>query len=232
MSQEKKQPEPEEKQGAPDWMVTYSDCVTLLMTFFVLLFSFASINKEVFEELAMAFGEALSSNATNQMDRSAFLETEQIVLTEHLVEGSEKVTLEKGLEDNLKKETDRGDFRRQKVFLTSSKKIFFGRGMVISSRGRKVLSVIASFLKEVPDRIVISENQRGGVDDGDYLGLERAWATIKYLTGKQGLDKGRFSISAAGTISEAKAKEGPANDLTTKSERTLEIVLLERSIYN
>ncbi len=36
------------EEGAPEWMVTYGDLMTLLMTFFVLLFSFSSIQESKF----------------------------------------------------------------------------------------------------------------------------------------------------------------------------------------
>lgn len=37
--------------GAPDWMVTYGDLMTLLLCFFVLLFSFSSLETKKFESL-------------------------------------------------------------------------------------------------------------------------------------------------------------------------------------
>ena len=62
--------------------------------------------------------------------------------------------------------------------------------------------------------------------------LDRAWAVLEYLTSTQNLDKNWFSISAASTL----AQEGLGSDESSraglKSERTLEIVLLERSIYD
>ena len=47
--------------GAPDWMVTFSDCMTLLLTFFVLLMSFASFHEETLPALGSSFADALSS---------------------------------------------------------------------------------------------------------------------------------------------------------------------------
>lgn len=49
------------KPGAPEWMVTYGDMVTLLLCFFVLIVSFSEIKKEdqfqaVVEEIKKAFG--------------------------------------------------------------------------------------------------------------------------------------------------------------------------------
>jgi chemotaxis protein MotB len=47
---------PEEcKAGAPEWMVTYGDLVTLLMCFFVLLFAFSEIDAQKFEQVMQSF---------------------------------------------------------------------------------------------------------------------------------------------------------------------------------
>ncbi|RKQ30538.1 flagellar motor protein MotS [Oceanobacillus halophilus] len=41
--------------GAPKWMVTYSDMVTLILVFFVLLFSMSQIDQERFEAVSESF---------------------------------------------------------------------------------------------------------------------------------------------------------------------------------
>ncbi len=91
---------------------------------------------------------------------------------------------------------------------------------------------MASFLKEVPNRIVISENGPGDEEDNEQFGLLRAWAVMEYLTIKQGLDKGWFSISAASTLTRESFISGEPGQPRQRGERMLEIVLLERSIYN
>ena len=51
MKREKKQVEVEDEGGgAPEWMVTYSDCMTLLLTFFVLLLTFSSFDDKVYRQ--------------------------------------------------------------------------------------------------------------------------------------------------------------------------------------
>ncbi len=47
--------EPEQKSGAPDWLVTYSDMVTLVLTFFVLLFSFSTLDAQKWKSMVSAF---------------------------------------------------------------------------------------------------------------------------------------------------------------------------------
>jgi chemotaxis protein MotB len=233
MGHEKKQSEADEAPSAPEWMVTFSDCMTLLLTFFVLLLSFSSFDENIFEELKSSFLGAMPSvgwqNAKNQ---DAFLATKQIDSSQNLLEGSEKPTLAKGQENNLKEETEPVDFRNRKVFLISSKKVFWGKGTAISFQGRKILSTMALFLKEVPSRIVISENGRGDEKGNEWFGLPRAWAAMKYLTTEKGLDKKLFSISAKGTLTQESLKGSEPDHLKPEAERVLEIALLERSIYN
>jgi len=229
----RKQPEPDEPQGAPEWMVTFSDCMTLLLTFFVLLLSFSSFDEKVFRKLKVIFSKSLPSvNPVIERDKDAFLAATQIEPTEELGEGSEKATLATGREDNLKEDTGPADFHSRKVFLVSSKKVFWGKGTAISSEGRNILATMASFLKEVPSRIVISENGWRDEEISEHFGLPRAWAVVEYLTTKQGLNKRRFSISAAGTVVEEGFKSSGPGYPGAEAERVLEIVLLERSIYN
>lgn len=51
---------PKQKKGAPDWMVTFSDLMTLLLTFFVLLLSTAEIDSRKFERGSRSVRDALS----------------------------------------------------------------------------------------------------------------------------------------------------------------------------
>ncbi len=231
----KKQTESDEQAaGAPEWMVTFSDCMTLLLTFFVLLLSFSSFDENTFHKLRVIFGQAFPApDPEIQQNEDGLLPTvEQIEPTEDLDEGSEKPTFVRGVEDNLKEETESVDFRTRKVFLSPSKQIFWGKGTTISSQGRKTLFTIASFLREVPSRVVISENGRGHDADSEQFGLLRAWAVTEYLTTKQGLKKGWFSISAASTLPREDFRGSVRDRAGPESERMLEIVLLERSIYN
>ena len=230
----KKQAEPEEQPaGAPEWMVTFSDCMTLLLTFFVLLLSFSSFDDRIFRQLKEIFAESLPATAPeNKTDRDAFLPVKQIQVTAELDEGSEKPTFNMGFEDRTKQDTEPPDFHSRKVFLIESKRIFYGYSEAISTEGRNIMSILASFLKEVPSRVVISENGPDEDEDSEKLGLPRAWAVLNYLATVQNLDKDRFSISAGSTLDQAELKSGKPAGSRSETERTIEIVLLERSIYN
>ncbi len=224
--------ESDEAPGAPEWMVTFSDCMTLLLTFFVLLLSFSSFDEKVFRRLQASFFNALpGANRSDEANRDAVLPTEQIEETPELIKGNEKPTLVKGFEDNLKEDTP-ADYRRLKVFSVSSERIFWGRGTVISAEGRRIMTKMASFLKEMPARVVVSEKGPASEEGAEQLGLSRAWAVMQYLTTEHNLNKKWFSISTASTLAPHQLSLGSRLIGAGEPERIVEIVLLERSIYN
>jgi chemotaxis protein MotB len=210
-------------------MVTFSDCMTLLLTFFVLLLSFSSFDEAIFKKLKIIFADALPSvGLPNKQNRDAFRDAEQIKPIEDIGEGSEKPTLKNGQDDGFLEDTEPVDFRSRKVFFISSDEVFWGKGAAISRQGRNVLGNLGAFLREVPGRAVISEN--GPVNESsEQLGLTRAYAVLEYLATREGLDKKRFSISAASTVPQQNFEKG---DETAGRNRMFEVVLLERNIFN
>ena len=238
MARKKKQVEESGPAGAPEWMVTFSDCMTLLLTFFVLLLSYSSFDDIVIQQLKGGFTKELPSVSTDK-DRSkdAFLPYKKVRYIEELEAGSEKLAFEKTKEGTVKEDSV-NNFRNKKVFLWSSSQIFWGKGMRISPEGQDTLKTMASFLKRVAGRIVISENNLQGGQRSEQLGLSRSWEVMEYLK-KEGLDENRFSLSAGTTITHkkrqpeqmgsAEVNPGPNNKTF---DRKLEIVLLERSVFN
>jgi len=220
----------EEDSGAPEWMVTFSDCMTLLLTFFVLLLSFSSFdNKEFNKANLLILGRSPSLKDSRRSAREALLAREQIRPAEEFEKGSEKPTLSESKESYQRKQPPLVDFRNRRMFSISSKRVFWGQGTVISSEGREAFSSLARFLNGVPNRIVISENGHSRVDGG-LSGLSRAWTVVQYLTTKGGLEKGRFSISTTSFAEEQADEEGGQS--SGSGVRMVEIVLLERSINN
>lgn len=51
-----------EEEGAPAWMITFADLVTLLLVFFILLYSISSLEKERFKSVLSSIQIALNQN--------------------------------------------------------------------------------------------------------------------------------------------------------------------------
>ncbi|HOQ03811.1 MAG TPA: flagellar motor protein MotB [Anaerohalosphaeraceae bacterium] len=207
----------EEQQGAPEWLVTFSDCMTLLLTFFVLLISFATFEKETFESLAQSFAQSLPSIGWSRIsDRESFHKKQESNDQVQQTKGTETRTNITRMTSNFMKEKKPLDFRNLKVFTIPSEQFFWGQGTAISQPGREVLEALAKFLGSVTGRVVIAET--GPVENTE-LSLARCLAVLEYLTQEGGLPLERFSISPATTLR------------TPPQNRQLEITLLERSIY-
>jgi chemotaxis protein MotB len=224
MARATRQEEADEAAGAPEWMVTFSDCMTLLLTFFVLLLSFSSFDDRVFRRLKVIYSQAFTRvTPVLGSDRDSLLLLPRIKYTDELDQGSEKPTPEDELTDGLMKETRLADLHGGMTFIIPSKRLFWGAGAVLSTEGRATMDTMASFLRRVPSRVIINENGPAGNQGSEYFGLPRTWAVIEYLTKEQKIDNARFSVSAASTRSDSGRPE---------SERTVEILLLEWSIWN
>lgn len=216
MARAKKTVEEDGGGEVPAWMLTFSDCMTLLLTFFVLLMSFASFDKNTIPELGKAFARAFPGVGLfgGSVEKS-MMEKNQSPNVQIQKEGSETRTLAEAMSSNFMKEKKPLDFRNLKVFTMESEKVFWGKGVALTQAGQDTLKALEKFLLNTPGRVVISET---GPDNNQSIGLERAMMVMDYLEAG-GIHKNRMSISASPTTTES---------ITV---RQLEITLLERSVY-
>ncbi len=225
-------PEEDDAAGAPEWMVTFSDCMTLLLTFFVLLLSFSSFDNKIFRRLKVVYAKGLTTiMPITRSNRDSLTYNPPILHVSDLDEGSEKPTLDIGNDNGTLDAIEPYNFNRSIVLTLPSNKLFWGKGIAISNQGQNIINTMAKFLDGVPHRIVISEHGPANDTANESLGLNRAWAIMNYLSTKKNIDKKRFSISSISTLSQ-KGENVDQDSNTASNERTVEIVLLARNIYN
>jgi len=227
MAFKKKPPEPEEEPGAPEWMLTFSDCMTLLLTFFVLLLTFSDVGRDTIPALRDGFRRAMPAfKLADKMYRNTMSTAMDAEPVDATLEGSEHVTLEQGTGGQLKETKDIGDPFEPRVFLIPSNKVFAGRATAISPQGRQTLDTLAAYLKKVTNGVIIGEHGSAGSTTDETIGLLRASAVVDYLTTQGGLERNRFGISSA--IATSAQGTGKASGKTP--ERILEIALLGQGI--
>ncbi len=236
--------EEESGEGAPLWIISFADMMSLLMAFFVMLSTFSGFGPEPRRKLEKTVKATLRAQYGGwQMHRSRTAMGSQPPAAGQLEKGSEKPTLQDTQGKGLMKETQAGDFRQRKIFLIESAKVFWGTGVTLSSSGRDFLDTLASFASKLPDRLVISESGPGDRRTEDRgqktengapgagpssalrppssdLGLVRAIGVLNYLT-RKGVSKDRCSI----------APQGMSPDHSADTQRMLEIALLNRGAY-
>jgi len=235
MGRPKKESPPEESAGAPLWMITFSDCMNLLLTFFVLLVTFSAFGPEQ-EERIMNFGNAIRTVLGSPVDpgrvkdEGSMVDTRRVVNAEQPEHGSDTPTNSQSptRSGSLNEDLQAADYRHHKVFLIPSAKVFLARGRALSPDGRYFLATMAAFLREVPGSVVISENgpdDRAGAAD---LGLSRAVTVLEHLVSLENLGRERLSIASESIA----PPEGTGGSVTAyhRQERMLEIVLLEGGV--
>ena len=67
MARKRKNKRQAEQAGAPAWMTTYSDLMSLLLTFFILLFSMSAVSEERFKEAADSLRSALIGSSSDSI---------------------------------------------------------------------------------------------------------------------------------------------------------------------
>ena len=212
--------------GAPEWMVTFSDCMTLLLTFFVLLLSFSSFDNQAYEKMNKSMVDEFTSLTLRQRrEKNAFRMRHQISYSEELDVGSEKPTENPNEVGGIK--TDNSpNFRDQKVFFVPSDDVFWANGTALTSEGKNTLSLLSTYLKKFPNRIVVYEGTHTpAASDLSSLNIDRAWHAIEYISEAGSIDKGRFSIASATTLPMQAQIENKIIQ-----ERLLEIVMIESSV--
>jgi flagellar motor protein MotB len=219
MSDKPKPPEEEGGEGAPLWIISFADMISLLMAFFVMLSTFSNFGPGEAAKLKKVGKSALAPNYYGGwlMNPQHAAMGHQAVAAGQNEKGSEKPTLEENSGKPLLARTGSKDFKNRKIFLIESGKIFWAGGTTLSAEGRSFLDTLASYLSKLPDRIIISEN---GPDNNSELSIIRTVNVVEYLSAK-GVPKGRCGVGTKGMMP----------DKNFQNERMLEIGLLDEGAY-
>jgi hypothetical protein len=196
----------EDKPPDQSWMLTFCDCMTLLLCFFVLLLSFSSFDEMKFDTLRGAFHsmsfdwlnpdpDQPKTSVVERMDPKDFPRHGPIVPTD-------KEDTDKYNQPPIEM-LDMDLYKDRTVFYLPSRRFFWGQGVNLTSDGKDYLHFMAVFLHKFPCRVVLSESSDM---KNRNLGLRRAWAVLRWFTSREDLDPRRFTIT---TQSNAALRFGP-----------------------
>lgn len=230
-----------EAPGAPLWMVTYSDMVTLLLAFFVLLFSFSELDTMRFRSIMLAFqasvgvldgGMRLVQDDTAIQGRTDFdlqdinwnrPELQQQLSDVHTI--IQAFLTQRDFGDTMQVAlTERG------VTVRFADRVLFDLGKAeLKSEALAVLSELAGLLETIPNHVRVE----GHTDDLPInnerfpsnweLSTARATTVLRYLVEEHGMAPD--SLSAAG-YGEYRPIEDNATAENRAQNRRVDIVLL------
>jgi chemotaxis protein MotB len=191
------------EEGAPGqgWMVTFSDCMTLLLCFFVMLLTFSAFDQNKFARFA---------GALQLMDYHSLFPPDDTLVralvppppqnVDRTPEGSETPTEEfLQIIDKPQKSmhlNDPGAFRSRKVFYLPSAELFWAEGSSLTPSGKQKLALIGELMKLVPSRVVVREVGSGGRPRSDLAGLHRCHAVTSFLAGRH-VNEELLNVSAS-----------------------------------
>lgn len=185
------------------WYVSFSDMITLLLSFFVMLTTFSSFSKESLERFSgvWAYVNNYSIFSGRSLPQESVMPQEKFI--DRTVEGSEKPPADGGLEPNRRAKAQpwlagtNQAYADERVFYVPSTRLFWGKGASMMEAGRKHLDLLAKYLRLVPCQVAVGESNPAGLGDVSDRALERSWTVIEYLVGTCGLERDRFSIAHA-----------------------------------
>src|SRR5699024_2015020 len=234
--------------GSPRWMVTYSDMVTLILVFFILLFSMSQLdlvkfeaisdsfkNREILDFLPSAveldengqngssFNDGLDDEDSSGIDDESFGEGDSL---EKLLTDVNRFLDENALNDVISADrTERG------VVLVLQESILFDSAEAeILNRGKPFLEKIGTLLVELPNYVKV-EGHTDSRPISNYrypsnweLSGARASSVIRYLIDENDFKEDRFS--AVG-YSDTRPAVPNTNNQNLGKNRRVEIVILE-----
>lgn len=197
-------PPEEPKAGAPDWMVTFADLMSLLLTFFVLLLSFANTEVVKFKEAMGSVREAFGLRSELDISDQASGETLSQAFDAKEGDGNEgegespglsEEELEEQLREILEESGASGDgearITKHGVVLQLSGDLMFDSGAAeISDRARVVLDGLAQYIINVERGVdIIGHTDDVPINTLVYpsnweLSAARAGHAVRYLVEK------------------------------------------------
>src|SRR5690625_1035267 len=236
--------------GAAKWLVPYSDMVTLILVFFILLFSMSQIDLNKFQTITRSFLEFLPSAVPSEditsegtekvgqgdddpddlmlnglMDQLEELEKKADALAQ-LMQNVESFLEEEGLGDVISAtRTEEG------VILILQDSIFFDSGEAqILDTGRPFLDEVGRLLTGIANSVrVEGHTDSRPISTYRYpsnweLSGARAGSVVRYLIEEHELDESRFLIGGYGDTRPVEENEGPE---AWSKNRRVEIVILD-----
>lgn len=195
MSRRKKKGEDINTNG---WMDTYADTITLLLTFFILLYSISVVDSQKLNKLAEAMKKSLqgSTKITEIGNVEDLKVGEGKSDYENLAEKLNTVIEQNALTDVVKiREEERG------VVLQLDETILFDSGeAVLKDYSRNILNTITTVIKNIDNDVLIEGNTDNVPINNEYfksnweLSTARAVSIVRYFVETKEINPTRFSV--------------------------------------
>ena len=193
------------------WLITFSDLMTLLLTFFVLLLTMASMDNAILTTVTLTTADLglLDKRGSGRVNAKDRLVVELMEKPWEVLEKQDRIKDLLFPDDTLPEELDKSTLddnlevlaRQDGVALVFTNDILFLEGeSQLSAKGRFLIGRLVPIMTQTEAPINVAgytDNVPGKQKDNYVLSTERAMAVLGFFL-DSGFDPGRFSVSAYG----------------------------------
>ena len=203
--------EPEKAANHERWLITYADLITLLMIFFVLMYTISNVNAKKFAQLSSSMSQALLGEKTGNFIGEApgplMIDTGQTQSSkaeaanmDDAVKTLKKYIKEKGLEGKVEVgQEERG------LVISLKEALLFNIGSAdLTPEAREVIHHVGEVLAEMPNNIRIEGHtcnlpiRTARYPSNWELSTTRATNVVRFLVQQVGLEPDKLSATGYG----------------------------------
>jgi chemotaxis protein MotB len=222
--------------GAPPWMVTFSDMVTLLLVFFVLLYSLSILDQEKFRQFMASFhGIGILERSDQPLEKDKDFDypvsdngpnywEERERTIQEIFDTVQSYIMVNGLDIDIEiRMSDRG------VVLEIKDEILFESGKAqLKPEAVQVLSKLSGLLNQLPYTISVEgHTDNRPINTSQFpsnweLSTGRAVSVVRFLAERQGVDPQKFLAVGYGEYHPRAPNDTPEN--MAKNRRVLIVI--------
>lgn len=200
-----------ENKGGAGWMASFADTMTLLMTFFILLYSMASVEEEKMIAMANALQNVLQGKKSDAIFDYNLSNGEAPIISadeKELEQNESDYTyeeLKKYIEGNNLETLMTVEKNEEGVELQLSDSILFPSGTAdLLNESKTILNKVAELiLNSKTDIVIAGHTDNRPIKNNKFpsnweLSVQRAVNVVKYFTEGKGITSSRFSVMGYG----------------------------------
>jgi len=235
----------EKQEGIPSWMITFSDLATLLLTFFVLLLSMASMDDKTLKSLFTNFTSACG--ILNFKEYGEIYRPKEILI-EGIYQKLKDTLVIKRIDDQaeIPSEVDETFLEESggQVIMEDLKdgfKLVFGHKLLFESGRAEIKEEMEPVLEQIGRFINASSFQvyidghtdnvpvyGGPYSDNEELSLARAYNIMDYLVNKEGVPPEALALAGYGENHPAHPNDSPSG---RANNRRVEMIFKNKTYF-
>ncbi|MEN6521604.1 MAG: flagellar motor protein MotB [Armatimonadota bacterium] len=220
--------------GSSRWLLTYADMITLLMTFFIMLYSMSILNMDSFREVAVSIRSGFGGLAEGNMSSNKQNKKTGITpgVPQDVIDKLQKFVQKENLEKSVRLRVD----ERGLVVSLVTDKVLFAKGHAeLPDSSKKIIGGIAAVIKQVPNQVrveghtcnlpILSDKYPSNWE----LSTARATVVIRYMIEECRIPSDR--LSAAG-YADSKPLVPNTSEKNRALNRRVDLVVLRSGYRN